>query len=166
MKKSLFILVAFIILNIFNRAVAQDTKIILVRHAEKETDGTKDPNLNEEGRNRAVRLAAILKNMEVDVLYSTPYKRTQQTLIPFANQMDLTVIDYDPSNLELFAKEVKENNKGKTVVISGHSNTTPTLANLLLETQVFEQFNEEDYGNLIIVVIPECGKPILIPLIY
>ena len=51
---------------------AQDaTTFILVRHAEKAQDGTKNPPLNEAGKVRANELAEMLSNQSVEALYST-----------------------------------------------------------------------------------------------
>ena len=161
-----FLLILILSQNIFSQALAQETKIILIRHAEKESDGTKDPNLNEVGKARAERLASTLENMKIDALYSTPYKRTKGTIMPLSLQKDLKIMDYNPSDLSSFVEEILDKEKGKSIVICGHSNTTPALANLLLNNETFEGFKEDEYNNLIIIVIPDKGKPILIPLAY
>ena len=46
-----------------------------------------------------------------------------------------------------------KDDSGGTIVISGHSNTTPVLANLLLGEEKFKQFEDDDYGNLLIIVL-------------
>ena len=57
----------------------------LIRHAEKDrnTKG-KDPVLNGLGLKRAENWAKIFKDIPFDKIYSTDYKRTQQTALPTA----------------------------------------------------------------------------------
>ncbi|MEP0985320.1 phosphoglycerate mutase family protein [Ekhidna sp.] len=144
---------------------AQDqTTFILVRHAEKANDGTRNPPLNEEGKTRSANLAEMLANQEVTALYSTPFKRTQETLQPIAEMKNLEVQDYDPYAKGEWLATLAKKNPGGTVVISGHSNTIPTLANALLGNETFSQFDESDYSNLIIIVTNEVGKGTLVRL--
>jgi hypothetical protein len=38
-----------------------------------------------------------------------------------------------------------------TVVICGHSNTIPALANILIGKEQYKTFDDSDYGNLLII---------------
>jgi broad specificity phosphatase PhoE len=51
-----------------------------------------------------------------------------------------------------------DSKKGKTVLIVGHSNTTPALVNLALGEDKYEQLDESAYGNIFIVSIDEKGE--------
>lgn len=140
------------------------TTFILVRHAEKADDGTRNPPLNEMGQARASNLAEMLSNQEITALYATPYKRTQETLQSIASSKNLEIQDYDPSSKKEWLEMLLNKHTGGTVVISGHSNTIPLLANELLGQEVFQQFDESDYGNFLIVVANEVGKGKLVRL--
>lgn len=109
----------------FSGQKAQD--IYLVRHAEKEPG--RDPQLSPEGKVRASVLAARLADANLVAVYSTDTRRTRQTAGPVALQAGLPVIFYDPSKLDAFAARLRavEGN----VLVVGHSNTTPDLANAL-----------------------------------
>ena len=52
-------------------------RFFLIRHAEKDrTDpDNKNPNLNEEGKLRALKWVEVFKNLEFDKIYSTNYYR-------------------------------------------------------------------------------------------
>lgn len=144
---------------------AQDqTTFILVRHAEKANDGTRNPPLNEDGIKRSANLAEMLANQEITALYSTPFKRTQETLTPIAEAKGLKVQDYDPYAKGEWLTTLAEKHAGGTVVISGHSNTIPTLANALLGNETFSQFDESDYSNLIIIIANKVGNGKLVRL--
>ncbi|MEO9485625.1 MAG: phosphoglycerate mutase family protein [Ekhidna sp.] len=140
------------------------TTFILVRHAEKGDDGTRNPPLNEDGTARSANLAEMLANQEVSALYSTPFKRTQETLQPIADMKGMEVMNYDPYAKGEWLATLIDKHSGGTVVISGHSNTIPALANALVGNETFSQFDEKDYSNLIIIVTNEVGKGKLVRL--
>lgn len=147
-------------------AVSQQlTTLVLVRHAEKVDDGTKDPALSKAGKERAERLASLFSQTDITALYSTPYKRTEATAKPLAKQKGLNVQIYDPSN-SAFLSSLLKKEKGGTIVIFGHSNTTPDYANKLLGEPRFEPFDESDYGNIIMVTISADGNNKLVHLRY
>lgn len=155
MKKIL--LLAFIIVSCQSQP-KESTTFILVRHAEKAVDGTKDPTLTIEGENRAQRLASLLDKTNITRIYSTEYKRTQLTVQPLATNIGLGLESYDWKDPEAFLNSIITNNHGGTIVISGHSNTTPVLANLLLGKEAFAQFDDSDYGNLLIITVTSLGE--------
>lgn len=130
---------------------------ILVRHAEKQM-GHK-PALTEEGEVRAQQLAFMLERVALDAVYSSPTRRTIMTATPTAAFHNLKLEYYDPSLLQAFAQKLRQNYKGKTVLVVGHSNTTPALANLLTRTNEHPRFSELDYTNFYVVTIPRIGRP-------
>ncbi|MGC1242759.1 MAG: histidine phosphatase family protein, partial [Chryseosolibacter sp.] len=76
------------------------TTFILVRHAEKADDGTDDPDLTREGEGRALKLAFMLKDTEIDAVYSTDFRRTKNTAKPLAEIRNLEVLPYEPTKPE------------------------------------------------------------------
>lgn len=157
MKKLLIIL----FVGISTVALAQEnviTTFILVRHAEKDLmQSTNDPDLSAEGKNRAARLAELLKKTDIQAIYSTPYKRTQQTVESIASQKGLQVGTYQANKMEEIDNMIKQH-AGGTVLLSGHSNTVPLLANYLVGEEKYKQFDDGEYGNIIIVSITSRGK--------
>jgi broad specificity phosphatase PhoE len=157
MKKTslLFILLLFSTIHLSAQNNPVITTFILVRHAEKGTDGD-DPDLKPEGYNRAKQLAATLKNTTVDAVYSTRYKRTKNTVTPLALEKNLEVQVYENlKSAELDGLITKH--KGGTILVGGHSNTIPQIANLLLGKETFKNFADTDYGNLLIISVVERG---------
>jgi len=135
------------------------TMIYLVRHAEKANDGTKDPGLIPQGVERSKRLKNILEKATINQIYSTNYKRTRLTGQPLADLLQLPINDYNPRDLSSFAQKVKSQHKGQSILIVGHSNTTPDLINALMGNQQFSHLTEKEYSHLFIVSIPPKKKP-------
>lgn len=157
MKRLLFF--AVIVLTCSQSSFAQEklTTFILIRHAEKADDGTRNPGLTAEGEARAERLKELFKNADIAAIYSTPYKRTQSTVAPLAKAVSLEVKDYNPRGTG-FINEIMKDHAGGTIIVSGHSNTTPFVANALLGNQQFAQLDESEYNKIFVITISEVGK--------
>jgi broad specificity phosphatase PhoE len=126
-------------------AFAQNTEVWVVRHAEKDKTNPedKDPNLSDEGRIRAADLAIYLKKVKFDVGFSTPYKRTHQTLdsliIPKVSNYK------DPKSL---VDSVKKNYVGKTIIVAGHSNTVLEIIEAFGGKRPMEMLTDDDYDYI------------------
>lgn len=136
------------------------TTVILVRHAEKGDDGTRNPDLNIYGATRSQHLAQLLHQSNVVGVYSTPFKRTQQTAQPLAMALGLEVQEYPPLDLEALDKLVKSH-QGKTIVIVGHSNTVPAMANHLLGEEKLSQLGETEYDKIFMVQVSGDVKQLM-----
>ena len=158
--KKLFFLLVFVALIVSCKSdkkeeaklVIETTVYYLIRHAEKDrSTPNKDPGLTEEGLKRANNWAKILNEKEIDLVFSTDYKRTQQTASPFALANKLEILSYDPR--DLYNDDFKTQTKGKTVLVVGHSNTTPAFVNTILGNQKYDKIDDSDNGKLYIVSI-------------
>lgn len=99
--------------------------VIAIRHAEKGSDDPRDPGLTEAGTARAKDLAAMLAESGVTHIYSTPYRRTTDTVTPLAEALGIEITRYSPADMPGFIKSLGELPSGSVAVVSGHSNTTP-----------------------------------------
>jgi broad specificity phosphatase PhoE len=86
------------------------TTFILVRHAEKINDGTKDPELSDAGRDRA------LQNASIHEIYSTSFKRTRHTVEPIAQAKSIELKNYEAGNLDEIEKMLSAH-AGKTILV-------------------------------------------------
>jgi len=133
------------------------TTFILVRHAEKGDDDPRDPSLSAEGEARAQKLAQVLADQNITAIYSTPFKRTKSTAEPLAKSKRLTVETYDFRS-QTYLQDMLKKHKGGTILIAGHSNTTPMVANLLIGSETFEQLDESEYSKIFIITVSSVGK--------
>ena len=140
------------------------TSIILVRHAEK--DYGADPLLTPQGTERANRLMEMTKNLPIAAVYSTDTRRTINTARPTADFHKKDIKIYDPYGLEAFGATLRRRHRGETVLVVGHSNTTPALTSVLDRRNDYERFSELDYTNFWIINIPVRGAEHLLKLRY
>lgn len=124
-----------------------------IRHAEKDrSDKTnRNPELTEAGHDRAQKWSEIFGNITFDHVYSTDYNRTKQTAQPTAAKNNMEISIYDPRNLDGAA--FIEANKGKIVLVIGHSNTTPSFVNAVIDEKKYSDIDDLNNGKLFIVSI-------------
>ncbi|WP_166384775.1 MULTISPECIES: phosphoglycerate mutase family protein [unclassified Polaribacter] len=152
MKKILFLIIlTFSLITACSKD--ETTTYYLIRHAEKvRIDNTnRNPNLNKNGQERAKKWANRFKNVPFDAIYSTNYNRTIQTAKPTAESKNLEIQTYNPS--KMYDSIFKQATKGKTVLIVGHSNTTPIFANKILEEEKYQFMDDNNNASLYIVTI-------------
>jgi phosphohistidine phosphatase SixA len=146
------ILFALIFLNM-NAQESEITTYYFIRHAEKiRTDSiNNNPDLNEIGKKRAEYWNTVFKNIEFDEIYSTEYDRTIQTATPTAKRKNLEIKFYNPDNL--YDEDFQLKTKGKTVLVVGHSNTTPLFVNKILGNEKYPDMDDSNNSDLYIITI-------------
>jgi phosphohistidine phosphatase SixA len=101
--------------------------LLLVRHGEKADDGTPDPPLTDDGRERATCLAALLESFAPTHLLTTSYQRTRATLEPLAAATGLAPTVLDAKDDAGWQRALRTLPPGSRAVVAGHSNTIPSL---------------------------------------
>jgi len=128
--------------------------IYVVRHAEKVQDGSRDPELTEIGNQRSEKLADWFSDKDIEVIWSSDYKRTRDTATPILAKLEIDLTLYDPRNLpEITEKLLAQKH---TTLVIGHSNTTPQLARLLCNCEIADM-DETEHDRLIVISIHD-GK--------
>ncbi len=127
------------------------TTYYFIRHAEKDRSNpdNPDPELNQRGLGRAMHWAEILKDANINAIYTTDYLRTTMTAAPAEVKYDLIRQYYDPSLLDI--AQFKADNRGKNVLVVGHSNTTPEFVNKMIGEEKYPPMDDSDNGSLFIV---------------
>ncbi|CAM3424417.1 SixA phosphatase family protein [Aequorivita lipolytica] len=132
----------------------------LIRHAEKVRTDPKDqdPGLSIDGMMRAKRWASYFEPIKIDEIYITRYMRTKQTISLIAQQKQVSPKRYDPNTV--YSEDFLKQTNGKTVLISGHSNTTPQLVNKLIGEEKFKEMDDSDNATLFKVTINGSDKKV------
>jgi broad specificity phosphatase PhoE len=147
-RKAFIALIALLSALLPSIDAAASPTIYLVRHAERAAISGRvptDTGLSREGEARAQALASLLKDAGITAIYTSEYRRTQETAAPLAKSLGIRpeVIPADDQR-SLVAKL-----RGSTgnVLVVGHSNTLPALLSALgINTRI--TIGEGDYDNL------------------
>ena len=142
-------------------ASAKNHTVFLVRHAEKTTDQGDDPALTAEGQSRALRLAEALKPADPAAIFSTQFKRTQQTAKPLADALNLpvTVIETSKEHASQYPNILLERicalPNGASAVVVGHSNTIPGIVEAWTLAPV-KPIADNEHDRLFMVKLDKC----------
>ena len=145
-----YILSSFFLISILSCNYTKEncTNIYLIRHAEKirSDKNEKDPLLNKTGLLRAQKWSEIFEKIEIEKILSTNTKRTISTVIPTSTDKKIEIEIYSPDKIdyESFLKE----NKGRKVLIVGHSNTIPETTNKLIKNNFYSDIEDNNNSNL------------------
>lgn len=123
--------------------------IYLVRHAEKQKNA-KDPGLTPCGEQRAHWLAQFFSQSDLQMVYSSDYRRTRATAAPTVARLRLPLSIYDAYELEVLATQLRH--KASNALVVGHSDTTAELAGLLIGKD-WGEFDESIYDRIYHVTI-------------
>jgi broad specificity phosphatase PhoE len=140
------------------------TTVIVVRHAEKLTDSD-DPGLSSVGEDRSRRLRNLALEAGVTAVYASQFLRTQATVRPLAEALDLEIDVVDAREPALLARAILSEHAGEVVAVGGHSNTVPAIVAALGAPEPAE-IPETDYGNLFIVTVSESRGASVLRLRY
>ncbi len=127
------VFLALALLICSTKANTQSSTIFLLRHGETVfppyQENPPNPHLNDAGLERARLLAKMLRSEQIDHIFSTDYRRTQQTIAPLSEAKNIPITVYNGRKLEDLARKIK--GLRGNIVVCGHSNTTGEMVQLL-----------------------------------
>ena len=148
-------------------ARAEPRLVVLVRHAETQSDGTRDPGLSEEGRARAEALAASLAEARVTAVVTSTYRRTKETAAPTATAFELTPTAAPITREGGLAGHVTavveavRAAPGGVVLVVGHGNTVPRVVEALGGPNL-PDLDESDHATVFTLALEgEAGASLL-----
>ena len=169
MRKGILLLVAGAGLFLPGAGEAQRA-VFVVRHAEKQSEGSeKEIPLSAGGRQRAARLAQLLRGAGVTAVYATDTVRARQTAEPLAREANLPIKTYDVRDAkgnmtaEPLAARLKAEEKDGVVLVVGHSNTVPDVLAAYGNKDTV-RIGPDDYGDLFVLVPQPSGLPVVLRL--
>jgi phosphohistidine phosphatase SixA len=122
--------------------------VFIVRHAEK-LDNTPYSVLSPEGHKRAALLREQLQDKKIDLIFATPFKRTQETADPLAKALNKAPLIYRNNAEDSIANVIKAN-KGKNILLVGHSGNIPSIIEKITGSKI-KPVSEQEYDNLWII---------------
>ena len=154
-------LALFLLLFVSVSMAAAQPVVVIVRHAEKATNGGKDPDLSSAGRARADALARILKDADITAIFTSEFKRTQETAAPTATLIGVTATVVPAKDTAGLVAKLHQLN-GNALVVA-HGDTIPNIIKALGMDRPIN-IPDEDYSELLIVTLGD--KPQLFRLHY
>jgi phosphohistidine phosphatase SixA len=139
----------------------EPTTIVLVRHAEKLADESKDPGVSAQGARRADALAKYFAEKKVGAVIVSDTKRAQETadLTAKDHGLKLTVVPTSgggDEHVKGVVAAIREVPPGSTVLVVGHSNTLAPIIEALGGPHV-RALCEKQYAPMYVLQLPESG---------
>ena len=144
------------LLTAYPASAASIVTVFLVRHAEKMATGD-DPGLSEAGAKRAQSLAAMLADAGITAIFSSEFKRTQDTAAPLAKRLGVTVTTVPGKDVDGLVAKLRALAPGTKALVVGHSNTVPAVAQRLTGVKVAE-LTDADYDRLFVAAFGKDGE--------
>jgi broad specificity phosphatase PhoE len=133
--------------------------VVIVRHAEKAANDPKDPDLSSAGRARAQTLAQILKDAGITAIFTSEFKRTQETAAPTSESTGIAPTIVGGKDTASLVSKLRQLNGNALVV--GHGDTIPDIIKALgIDAPV--EIPNDDYTELFVVTL--AAKPQLLRL--
>ena len=131
-------------------ASAAQPIVVIVRHAEKATNDGTDPDLSSAGRARADALSRILKDSGITAIFTSEFKRTQETAAPLATSIGITATVVPAKDTAALVAKLHQLNGNALIV--GHGDTIPNIIKALgINSPI--NIPDEDYSELLIVTL-------------
>src|SRR5881396_3695435 len=154
-------LALFLLLFVSISIASAQPVVVIVRHAEKAANGGSDPDLSSAGRARADELARILKDSGITAIFTSEFKRTQETAAPTATATHVTPTMVAAKDTAALVARLHQLN-GNALVVA-HGDTIPNIVKALgINSSV--NIADADYSELFIVILGD--KPQLFRLHY
>ena len=148
-------LVVFLSVFVAVTVASAQPVVVIVRHAEKAASDGGDPDLSPAGRARAEALARILKDSGITAIFTSEFKRTQETAAPTAASTSIatTVVPAkDPAALVAKLHQLNGN-----ALVVGHGNTIPNIIKALgINAPI--NIPDADYSELLIVTLGDTPQ--------
>jgi len=150
-----------VLLFVSGPIVSAQPVVVIVRHAEKAANGGNDPDLSSAGHARAEALARILKDSGITAIFTSEFKRTQETAAPTATSARVTPTVVAAKDTAALVRKLHQLNGNALVV--GHGDTIPDIVKALgINSSI--NIPDADYSKLLIVILGD--KPQLFRLHY
>jgi len=108
---------------------------------------------------RAAKLATVLADAGIKGIYTSEFKRTQDTAKPLASKLGLTIEVVPSKDAAGLAAKIKAAHPRDSVLIIGHSNTIPELIRAFGGPEI--KIADDEYSGIYILT-PSTGALTLI----
>ena len=140
--------------------------VFLLRHAEAVASAEgEDPPLTEAGQRRAKALVTLLKDVGINVIYTSERKRAIQTAEPIANLLKIEPKRVPLRDRDSFLRGLHAQNARDRVLVVSHSLSVPYLLKALGHP-VEVMIPHEEHDSVFVIFPKSDGAPIVLRLHY
>jgi len=107
--------------------LAESQIVFVLRHADTDPKSGSNPSLNAQGQARAIQLANMIQDEQLNAIYVTNTNRSIQTAAPSAAAAGIAATIYPPFDASGLATSIRASNSADATLIIAHSNTVPTI---------------------------------------
>ena len=140
---------------------AQETRVILLRHAERQSLWDEDSPLSEAGKQQAKLLVQRMERYHPAALYASDRLRTRQTMAPLAAALKMEIQVRDRESGADLAAELLKAHRGESILICWHHDRMKQVAKALGVKGPIPAWSLFDYGKYWVIFVPEHGEPTL-----
>jgi broad specificity phosphatase PhoE len=143
-------------------AATESTTIVLVRHAEKLNNESKDPGISAEGSRRADALAKYFTDKKVSTVIVSDTRRAEETgdLTAKDHGLKLTIVpiaDGGEEHVKGVIAAIRDVPRGSTALVVGHSNTLAPVIEALGGPHV-KPLCEKQFATMYVLEVFDGGK--------
>lgn len=149
MRMKLLIYTTLFLLLCSSGSCQNTNEIYIVRHAEKSTEAVNNPPLTNEGKQRAESLKELLKDKNIQAIFSTPTARTMETAKPLSSLVNAPIQFYNNDTMAVFLQKIID--LKKNVLIVAHSNTILPMLDRLQLSHNIASIPDNVYNNIFII---------------
>jgi broad specificity phosphatase PhoE len=113
------------------------------------TGAPADPLLSAAGEARAAKLATVLAESGISAIFTTEFRRTQDTAKPLAAKLGLTPQLVKAADTAALLDRLRTAHPNDVVLVVGHSNTLPAIIDGLTGSRV--TIADSQYDDLFIL---------------
>lgn len=139
--------------------------VIVIRHAEKATEGGSDPELSLAGEDRAIALTRFMRHNKVDAIFTSELKRTKATASVIARQRGVVPVVVNADDVKGLAAKIAALPEDAVVLVVGHSNTVPDILTALGVADKVT-IRDDEYGRVFVVTPTKSGRSSLLEFGY
>lgn len=132
------------------------TQLIFFFFAAEEDPIGLDPGLSIDGRWRAINLLSIFKELPIDALISTPFRRNILTIQPLSEVKKMDIQYYDQADLKAFHDNIKHLRSGEAIVMV-HKETIVKILEHYLQKPFTGTIENPLYDRIFVLERPVSG---------
>lgn len=134
--------------------IADSHIVFILRHAETDPKGGKNPSLTAQGQAHAQTLANMIQDEQLNAIFVTNTIRSMQTAAPTSAATGIATTTYPALDATGLATTIRSRDDHTATLVIAHSNTVPTIITAL-GGPLFEDLAHDSFDHLYAVILKD-----------